>query len=188
MEEITPKHPILQAAIVYMRDAFKENPHYSFNDWTIMADHSENVMKYALLLSETEDIDALVVGLAGLLHDIGKTVKTDEETLLQKHEELGIVVSNDFVDALALSAEQKKQVKNLFMIDFPSLEKQVVKDADYMDFFTNERLHDAFKKWADDEKLEGQVERKLQRFEKMMPRAKELTRPYYDRLKLKWDA
>lgn len=180
-------HPAVQKTITFLKDAFQKHPHYSFNDWTIMYDHSVNVMRKSLELAEDHDVDKIVLAITSLLHDIGKTLDRDEKTLREKHEELGLEVSEAFLNSLTeLSDSQRNQIKELFRKDHPDLIKKIMKDADYLDFYQNEYLHDAFKKWVDQNHLPEQIDRKIIRFEKMDEKAKKLARPYMEKLKKKW--
>ncbi|HVZ58467.1 MAG TPA: HD domain-containing protein [Patescibacteria group bacterium] len=183
-------HPAVKQSIDFVNKSFEENPHYSFNDWHIMADHSVQVMNYALQIADgyPVQVDPLVIALAALFHDIGKVVHADEQTLLEKHEELGREVTNDLLNKLDLTEKQKQKIQDLFSLDDNSLEKQIVKDADYVDFFINETLHKAAKKWADEENQNAHLKRKFDRFERMLPESKKLARPFYEKLKEEWEA
>ena len=145
-------HPAVQQSVEFVNKSFRENPHYSFGDWHIMADHSIQVMKYALEIADgyPVEVDPLVVALSALFHDIGKVVKADEQTLLEKHEEMGREVTKDLLPKLGLTQKQIKQIEEIFSHENNSLEKSIVKDADYIDFYVNEKLHTAAKKWADE--------------------------------------
>ncbi len=56
----------------FVKCAFKQNPHYSFNDWSVMYNHSVLVQEIALKISESVRCDTLLVSIGALLHDIGK--------------------------------------------------------------------------------------------------------------------
>jgi len=182
------KHTAIKNSIKFLEKSFRENPHYSFDDWTIMYEHSLEVMKNTQILAEKHpQVDKVVVAIAGLFHDIGKTVKTDEKTLREKHEELGLQVTEKFLETLELSEEQVKKIRELFAINNNSLEKTIVKDADYMDFYKNKKLNMAFKKWIDANNLPGEIERKIKRFEKLSAHAKEIAKSSFEKMKKEWN-
>ena len=97
----------------FLAQEFQKHPHYSFNDWTVMYDHSLKVRDIALRIAEDVVCDKTVVAVGGLLHDIGKTHKADPETLHKRHEEFNLSVSEAFLDSLGLPAEQLQRVKEV---------------------------------------------------------------------------
>ena len=138
-------------------------------------------------MDENEPVDKLVPAITALLHDIGKTLERDEKILREQHEELGKEVSSKFLDSLEeLTEKQKLFIKDLFQKNHASLEKKIMKDADYLDFYQNNKLHDAFKTWADENNLPEQIKKKIVRFEKMSEKAQALALPYLEALKKKW--
>lgn len=176
----------INKTILFIKETFRANAHYTFNDWTIMYNHSITTMDYALLLSKRTGADKTVIAIAALLHDIGKTAKADEQTLLEKHEELGREVSKHFLKTLSIAKDQKKHIEDLFQINHPSIEKKLVKDGDYIAFYKDDILHSAFKQWADENHLPEQIQRKIKRFEYLSPKAQKLAKRYFERMKKAW--
>lgn len=187
IERISALPIVIEQTRTFMEHAFRESPHYTFGDPTIMIDHSNLVGDIAgVLANHYPGVDNTVAEITAILHDVGKTVHTDEETLLKKHEELGLQVADTLLDTLALTQTQREQVKTFFTNKENTSLRQLVKDADYIAFYADERLHDAFKAWTDRDKLPHEVLRKLQRFDQMAPIAQDLARPFYEKMKLKW--
>lgn len=84
---------VLEKTKEFLKKSFMENPHFSFDDWKIMYDHSILVLKFSLKIAETINCDKMVLSIGALLHDIGKTYKADEEILIKQHRKLGYMMS-----------------------------------------------------------------------------------------------
>jgi HD superfamily phosphodiesterase len=61
---------VIQKTKNFMKEAFIEHPHYSFNHWSVMYDHSILVQSLALQIADEIDCDKTIVAIASLLHDI----------------------------------------------------------------------------------------------------------------------
>jgi putative nucleotidyltransferase with HDIG domain len=180
--------PRIEETILFIKNRFREKSHYSFDDWTIMYGHSVNTLKYALSLTEGSSMDKTVVGITALLHDIGKTIEAEPDILLTQHEELGFEASQEFLDELAISDEQRKQIQSFFGSDDENGNelRRVIKDADYVSFYTYPRLQDAFKAWTDRDNLPHERARKINRYATLSPLAQEMSRSGYEKMKEKW--
>ena len=171
----------------FLEVSFRENPHFSFNNWKIMYDHSLLVQKFSLELAKNIKCDTLVLQIGALLHDIGKIYKADEETLRKKHGELGYAVSRDFIETLNLTAVQKSNLKDILSSIGDSTERHIIKDADIIAFFADAQLHMAFKKWADERGFESELQRKLDKISKLrFNESKEIAKPVYTEMKARW--
>ncbi len=151
----------------YLKEVFTENPAYSFGDWTIMYQHSLNVRDLALKIAEQVECDKELLELFALFHDIGKAFKADYMYLHEHHEELGFNVAEPILSRLSLTAEQLAKLTEFLKGDLSSLEANVMKDADTLAFFMDEKLQDLFKKWADEKGLVGELQRKADKYQKL---------------------
>lgn len=144
----------------FLRQAFQQHPHFSFGDWRIMYEHSRLVRDYALRIAESVPCDTLVLQLGALLHDIGKTVIADEETLRAHHGRMGYDVSKPFLESLRIAPAQREKVLSLFL-GGSCVEKRIISDADLLAFLADRRLQEALAQWAEKRGLAGEIERKV---------------------------
>lgn len=179
---------IIAAAEQFVAEQFRQHPHYSFNDWTVMADHSRTVKDLALTISAAIPVDRTVVAIGALLHDIGKTYPADAETLHTKHEDFNLVVSETFLNTLDLADAQRAQIKEIIQHRGDSLEMQIIEDADALALYADKRLYTLYIQWARENRLDAAIQRKLDKFEKLhFPISKEMGRPWYKQMKSDWD-
>lgn len=172
----------------FLKKVFVDNPDYSFGDWTVMYQHSLNVRDLALKIAEQVECDKEVLEIFTLLHDIGKAYKADDLFLHEHHEELGFKVTEPILSKLLLTAEQLVKLTEFLKGDLSSPEAMVVKDADTLAFFMDERLQDLFKKWADEKGLVGELQRKADKYQKLkFEISKRLAEPFYEDMKKRWN-
>ena len=145
----------------YLKQSFIENPSYSFGDWTIMYEHSVKVKDLALRIAQEIECDEELLIIESLWHDIGKVYKADEKILRERHAELGYQVTKNFLPQLSLPFEKEARLISFLKGDLSSIEAQVVKDADIIAFYMDEKLQLAFKTWAEKNNLLNEIERKI---------------------------
>lgn len=185
---VVMSNDILEQTREFLENAFIENPHFSFGNWRIMYNHSLLVLKFALGIAEEIDCDKLVLSVGSLLHDIGKAYKADEQLLREKHEELGYEISQKFLEKFNFSDEQRLKLKDIFLGDGKSVERQIIKDADIVAFFADERLQKALKSWADKRGLTNELQRKLDKVRLLhFGVSKKIAEPFYKEMKKRWD-
>jgi len=173
------KHQIIEDTKKFLEKSFKENPHYSFNNWKIMYEHSLFVLKFSLKIAETIECDKLVLSVGALLHDIGKTYKADKEFLRRGHKKIGYLVSKRFLESLELTNEQQTKLKEILSDSRDNIEKQIIEDADSIAFFADKRLQTVFKKWVDKEGLDLELKRKLDKINKLrFDVSKKIVKPF----------
>lgn len=131
----------------FVKESFQKNPHYSFNHWSVMYDHSVKVKDLALEVARGQNCDELVLAVSAFLHDIGKTYKADMLTLHQTHEKLNVVMAKDFLESLKITEEQRKNILNNISGDNDSIESRVVQDADGLAFYLDRRLYMLWIEW-----------------------------------------
>lgn len=148
----------------FVKNAFIENPHYSFNHWSVMYNHSVLVFEFAEKLLSEIKADREIVLIGALLHDIGKTYNADPETLHKKHEDLNLEVANDFIESLDLDKISKDKIKEIISFKNGSLEEKIIKDADALAFFHDKILYSLFLDWAKKEGLEDAIDKKINKF------------------------
>ncbi|MBI2123929.1 MAG: HD domain-containing protein [Candidatus Wildermuthbacteria bacterium] len=166
---------------------FQKHPHYSFNDWTVMYDHSRKVLDIALQIAEDISCDKIVVAIGALLHDIGKTYETDAETLHKRHEEFNLLVSEEFLDSLSLPKEQLQRAKEVVSHKSDSVEMKIVEDADALALYGDKRLYTLYIQWARKNSLADAIQRKLDKFSKLnFERSRDLGEEWYDNMKKDW--
>src|SRR5262245_35164162 len=109
MSETVPTAPdaapesVVKTVEAFVAQEFEKHPHFSFNDWRVMYDHSLKVRDLALQVAGRMHVDRTVLVVAALLHDIGKTYEADEATLHTEHENFNVPISRGLLDSLPLS-------------------------------------------------------------------------------------
>jgi len=173
----------------FVRESFRTNPHYSFNDWTVMYEHSVKVKDIALQIAEHVPCDKILVAIGALLHDIGKTYKADPEVLHKDHETFNLLVAGDFLTGLGFPEEQLRKLESLVSYQSDSDEMKVIKDADSLAFYSDKRLYMLFIEWAVTESLEASIQRKLDKFSKLRFEVSRTIGPdWFDQMKQDWTA
>ncbi len=171
----------------FVKDSFEKNPSYSFNDWTIMYNHSLMVRDVSFKIAKDINCDKKLLEIEALLHDIGKTYKTDLKTLREHHNELGYEVVKQFLPELNLSQEQSFKLEDFLRGQVKSVESMIIKDADIIAFFADKRLQEAFSGWADKEGLKDELQRKADKINKInFESSKELAMEPYQEMKNIW--
>lgn len=167
----------------FLKQVFIENPAYSFGDWTVMYDHSLRVRDLAMKIAEHVECDTELLELFALFHDIGKAYKADYLYLHEHHEELGFSVAESILSKLSLTAEQLTKFTDFLKGDLGSLEANVMKDADTLAFFMDEKLQELFKKWADEKGLVGELQRKADKYQKLkFPISRDMGKAAHDKM------
>ncbi len=181
------KAQIIRESKRFLKESFVKHPHYSFNDWRIMYDHSILVMKFALRIAKKVSCDTSVLSIGALLHDIGKTFEADEEILRKEHKRLAYPVSKEFLEGLGLTLEQKRKLEEILSDGKMSVEKEIIEDADTIAFFADKKLQGAFKMWVQKKELKNELKRKVDKFNKLQfPVSTEIARNFYTALKKEW--
>ena len=174
----------------YLKEEFVARPHYSFGDPMIMVNHCLKVEELALRIAEQvyENVDLLAVRAAALLHDIGKTYEADPEVLNTDHELFNLKVAEQFIDNLGLPDIECEKVKEAVRYhDVDTLETRIVKDADTLSFYADERYHKVFYDWVVKENREKERQRKYSKFEKLrFPQSREIGQPLYESWSQTW--
>ncbi len=185
--EAEPQSSVVVATEAFMSGSFKENPHFSFWDWTIMHEHSLRVREIALHIAEEMDVDYVVLQVGALLHDIGKTHEGDEETLHIHHEDFNWTVAEPFLRSQPLTVEQLEKLEAILGHKSESVEMKVVEDADALALYADQRLYTVFIDWARSEGLEWAIQRKLDKYDRLnFAKSKEIGRPWLEQMKQDW--
>jgi uncharacterized protein len=100
-------------------------------------EHVERVYKLALRIAEQEEADHFIVGMAALMHDLGRAVQ-DGKTA--HHADLSVVAANEILTAFQVSPEKQEAIRHAIAahsfsrgIEPRTLEARVVRDADRID-------------------------------------------------------
>src|SRR5215469_4946919 len=97
-------------------------------------EHVERVYKLALHIAEQEGADPFIVGMAALMHDLGRTAHSD---VIKHHAELSEIAAIEILAAYQVAPERQKAILHAIAahsfsrnIEAHSLEALVVRDAD----------------------------------------------------------
>ena len=172
----------------FVKQAFIQNPHYSFDDWTVMYNHSVMVKDIVLEITNEIVCDKETIEIGALLHDIGKTYKTDLETLHTEHESFNLLVSEKFLENLGLPKGKLEEIKQLVAYASDSIEMNIIKDADTIAFYKDKRLYMLFIKWAYESKLDWAIKRKLEKFNNLhFDVSRKIAEPLRSQMKRDWE-
>ena len=172
----------------FMAREFKKHPHYSFDDWTVMRDHSLKVRDLAMQISEGMSIDPVVVGIGALLHDIGKTYEADSETLHKNHEDFNFPVSESFLGTLPVTDDQREKIKSILEHKSDSVEMRIIEDADGLALYADKRLYMLFIKWARENSLDDAIQRKLSKIDRLhFQKSKEMGEEWLKQMRIDWE-
>lgn len=172
----------------FVKEAFIENPHYSFGHWTVMYDHSRTVASLAGTIAESVGCDELLVVVGALLHDIGKTHKADQKTLHLKHELFNLPISEVLLNTIDISPAQLAKLRRLVAFEDDSAEMKVIKDADALALPSDKRLYMLYIEWAYREGFEDSIQRKLDKEKKLrFEISKKMGAPLFATMKKDWD-
>ncbi len=161
---------------------------YSFGDPAIMINHAIMVRDLALQIEENVHCDQNLLSIMALFHDIGKAYETDQQTLREKHAELGYEVTKDFIPTLKLGDNDRTLLVSFLKGDMSSLQAQIIKDADIIAFFADERLQKALKEWGDKNALPNELQRKANKIADLKFEVSvKIARPFYEQLVARWD-
>ncbi len=173
----------------HVKSAFLANPHYSFNDWTVMYDHSVRVYNIALDIAAHVKCDTLLLCIGALLHDIGKTYKADPEVLHKDHEKFNLEVSREFLTGLKLPADRFARLEDIVSHKGESVELKIIHDADALAMYADKRLYMLFIEWASKNDLNGAIKRKQDKFSHLnFPISAEIGRNWYEQMRKDWEA
>ncbi len=173
----------------FIRKAFKANPHYSFDDWRIMYNHSCKVKDDAMKIAKKVGADEEIAGLAGLLHDIGKTKRISVNRLEAEHQDFNAEVSKSLLKILDLTSAQKKKLINIISYRSSSLEMKAVKDADATAFFRDKSIYTAFINWGYKNRKAKSVQKKIDKFYKLnFDVSKKMAKSHYDKMLVDWES
>ena len=102
------------------------------HDW----EHIQRVYKIALYLAEQENADPFIVGMAALMHDLGRL--TDDKT--RHHAELSVLSATELLAAHHLTFDTQQAILHAIAahsfslgIEPRTLEAKIVRDADRLD-------------------------------------------------------
>ena len=100
-------------------------------------EHAERVYKLALHIAEQEGADPFIVGMAALMHDLGRTANSDG---IKHHAELSEIVAAEILAAHHVAPERQKAILHAIAahsfsrnIEAHTLEALIVRDADRLE-------------------------------------------------------
>ena len=178
---------VIDQVRAFVKQEFIAHPHYSFDHWSVMYDHSCKVEEIARQIAIHIPCDELLVSLGALLHDIGKTHEADSETLHMEHESFNLPVSETFLETLDISRERLIALKKLVSYQSEGDEMRVMKDADTLALYADKRLYTLYIEWACREHLQDSIQRKLDKFRKLrFEVSREMGQKWFEAMERDW--
>ncbi|MFA7245383.1 MAG: HD domain-containing protein [Candidatus Magasanikbacteria bacterium] len=182
------KHDLVDKTDAFVKKAFQDNPHYSFNHWSVMYNHSVNVQNLSMKIANDIKCNELVTSIAALLHDIGKIYHADQKTLHKTHESFNLIVTKDFLDNLGLTSTELKQVRDLISYNSDSTEMKIIKDADALAMCFDKKLYMLWIEWAIKNGFTSDIQRKLNKYNNLyFDISRRLAEPNLIKMKNDWD-
>ncbi len=109
-----------------------------FHDLAHGWDHVRRVHDLALFIAEREEADRFVVGMASLMHDLGRTA--EDESNGGHHADLSLTLASDLMRAYHVPAPLQDAIQHAILahsfskgIPPRTLEARIVRDADRLD-------------------------------------------------------
>ncbi len=103
-------------------------------------EHVNRVYNLALSIARQEEADAFVVGMAALMHDLGRTVRHDEANGNAHHADLSVTLATELLQAYRVPAEKQQAILHAIAahsfskgVEPLTLEACIVRDADRLD-------------------------------------------------------
>ena len=104
-------------------------------------EHIDRVYKLARSIAEREEADSFIVGMAALLHDLGRaTEKMDEHGRHVHHADLSVTLAGELLERYQVPVAQREAIVHAIVahsfskgIEPRTLEARVVRDADRLD-------------------------------------------------------
>ena len=131
MEAKTIESHVLSDIYAQVRQRFS-----GFDDPAHGWEHIQRVYKIALYLAEQENADSFIVGMAALMHDLGRL--TDDKTM--HHAELSVLSATELLSAHHLTFDTQRAILHAIAahsfslgIEPRTLEAKIVRDADRLD-------------------------------------------------------
>ncbi len=130
----TMESQILQDTYVEVQQRFAQ-----FDDPAHGWEHVERVYKLALHIAEREGADCFIVGMAALMHDLGRASEGASTT---HHADLSVIAATEILAAAQVSHEKQEAILHAIYahsfsrgrdIEPRTLEARVVRDADRLD-------------------------------------------------------
>ncbi len=103
-------------------------------------EHVERVYKLSLMLADHERANRVIVGLAALYHDLGRTVPLEEANHLVHHADLSVSLARDMLAHYQLAESEREAILHAIIahsfsrgVEPQTLEARIVRDADRLD-------------------------------------------------------
>lgn len=104
-------------------------------------EHVQRVYRLALQIAKEEGADTFIVGVAALLHDLGRAAPTQKaDASSHHHADLSVDMAREMLSAYRISSETQKAICHAIVahsfsrgIEPLTLEARVVRDADRLD-------------------------------------------------------
>lgn len=103
-------------------------------------EHVQRVYTTALYLAEREGANHFIVGVAALMHDLGRTVDDDEETPAHHHADLSVILARELLTDYQVPTDVQEAILHAIAahsfsrgIQPLTVEARVVRDADRLD-------------------------------------------------------
>lgn len=174
------KQEIVQQTEEFMKNAFIQNPHYSFNHWSVLYNHCVNVKNIALEINKEVKADDFVIAICALLHDIWKTYKAPPEVLNKEHESFNLLIAKDFLKQFDIPQETLQQIYDIISYNSQSTEMKVMRDADTLAMYKDEVYHMLYIHRAVENNLVSDIKRKINKFSRLnFDISKKIWEPYF---------
>lgn len=172
----------------FLKQRFIKYPHWSFNNWRVMYEHSIDVKNIALKLAKKIKCDPTIAGISALLHDIGKTYKTSEKNLEINAHTLNAIVARTFLKGSGLPKNKIRKILTILSYKSRAVEYKIMTDADALAFFKDKRLHSLYFEWALKKQKRQNLKRHLKKFDQLhFPESKKIGTKWFKKMLKEWN-
>jgi uncharacterized protein len=103
-------------------------------------EHIDRVYKLALFIAEREKANRFIVGMAALLHDLGRAVQLDSDSSHVHHADLSVTFAGELLERHRVPGDKQEAILHAIVahsfskgVEPRTLEARVVRDADRLD-------------------------------------------------------
>ncbi|HTK10726.1 MAG TPA: HD domain-containing protein [Ktedonobacteraceae bacterium] len=103
-------------------------------------EHVERVYRLSLMIADRENANRMIVGIAALLHDLGRSVPAEENNHQAHHADLSVSLARDLMREYHIPNNEQEAILHAIIahsfsrgVEPQTIEAKIVRDADRLD-------------------------------------------------------